>query len=78
VESEKAINAMLRQLQPHLSKGTDKSFVISQFLAMLKDFESADTEEKEQACGYCERVMEILNIESSDGLLNEWLYGFDP
>ena len=52
--------------------------MLSEFLEMLTAFEHEDTEEKEQACTYCERVMEILGIDSSDGALNTWLYGFDP
>ncbi len=27
---------------------------------------------------YIETIMDILGIESSDGLLNQWRYGFDP
>ena len=52
--------------------------MLSEFLEMLKAFKHEDTEEREQACTYCERVMGILGIASSDGALNSWLYGFDP
>jgi hypothetical protein len=76
--SESAVNAMLGRLRSGLSRSPRKAYVLSEFLEMLKAFESADTEEREQACSYCERVMEILSIESSDGALNTWLYGFDP
>jgi hypothetical protein len=40
--------------------------------------ESQDTEEREAVCAYCERIMDALEIESSEGILNNWLYGFDP
>jgi hypothetical protein len=76
--AEKAVNEMLDRLSAGLHQTPQKSFVISEFLRMLKAFESEDTEEREQACSYCERVMEIVGIESSDGALNTWLYGFDP
>ena len=76
--SESAVNAMLDRLRSGLSRSPQKAYVLSEFLEMLKAFESEDTEEREQACSYCERVMEILSIESSDGALNTWLYGFDP
>src|SRR3954465_6606584 len=76
--AEDAVNAMLERLQAGLSCSPQKSYVLSEFLEMLKAFERADTEEREQACSYCERVMEILSIGSSDGALNTWLYGFDP
>jgi hypothetical protein len=69
---------MLDPLAIGLPEAPRKSYVLSEFLEMLKAFEHEDTEEREQACTYCERVMNVLGIESSDGLLNTWLYGFDP
>ncbi len=69
---------MLELLLAGLRDSPQKSFVLSHFLQMLKNFEYVDSEEREQACAYCEQVMNILQIKSSDGLLNKWLYGFDP
>jgi hypothetical protein len=76
--AEGAVNTMLGRLQVGLLPSPYKSYVLSEFLEMLKSFENDDTEEREQACSYCERVMDLLGIESSDGMLNTWLYGFDP
>jgi hypothetical protein len=76
--AELAINKMLDRLKSGLPRSPQKSYVLSEFLEMLKAFESDDTEEREKACTYCERVMDLLGIESSDGVLNTWLYGFDP
>jgi hypothetical protein len=76
--AERTVNAMLDRVAAGLAHSPRKSYVLSEFLEMLKAFEHGDTEEREQACTYCERVMEILGIESSDGALNAWLYGFDP
>ncbi len=76
--AEQTVNTMLDRLQPALRASSLNSAVIAQFMEMLKHFEGDDTEEREQACGYCERVMVILQIESLDGTLNTWLYGFDP
>lgn len=78
LNAEGAVNAMLDRLSVGLPASPRKSYVLSEFLEMLKGFEDEDTEEREQACTYCERVMQILGIESSDGALNTWLYGFDP
>ena len=36
-----------------------------------------DTEDREQICLYFENIMDIIELESSGGALNEWLYGFD-
>ena len=56
----------------------------SQILAILKDHlggidrESLDTEDAEHVAGLFEQMLEGLGIQSSDGILNSWLYGFDP
>jgi Domain of unknown function (DUF4844) len=76
--AELAINNMLDRLRSGLPRSPQKAYVLSEFLEMLKAFEGGDTEEREKACTYCERVMDLLGIESSDGVLNAWLYGFDP
>jgi hypothetical protein len=37
-----------------------------------------DTSDKEMVCTYYQKLMDMVNLESSKGLLNSWLYGFDP
>ena len=46
----------------------------------LKSFNNfhLDTEDKERLCLYIEELMDIVDLESSDGLLNTFVYGFDP
>ena len=39
---------------------------------------SLDTDEKERVCLYFEELMDIIGMESSEGLLNHFMYGFDP
>ena len=39
---------------------------------------SLDTEDMERVCSYFEELMDIVDLESSDGLLNNFMYGFDP
>lgn len=34
-----------------------------------------DTEDRERVCGYFEELMDIVGLESSDGLLKNFLYG---
>lgn len=36
-----------------------------------------DTEERERICHYYEELMDIVGLESSDGHLNNFMYGFD-
>lgn len=52
--------------------------MLAQIKATLPELESDDSEDKEPALTYVEELMEICGVDSSDGLLNEWLYGFDP
>ncbi|UOF14843.1 DUF4844 domain-containing protein [Lysobacter capsici] len=37
-----------------------------------------DTEDAERVAECFEMAMDCLGIESSEGMLNRWLYGFDP
>jgi hypothetical protein len=37
-----------------------------------------DTEDGERICLYFEELMDIVGLESSDGLLTDFMYGFDP
>lgn len=37
-----------------------------------------DSEDQDQFCSSIEALMDIVGLESSDGLLNTWRYGFDP
>jgi Domain of unknown function (DUF4844) len=76
--AERAVDRMLDRIIVGLSRSPTKAFVLSEFQAMLDRFDSAESEEREEICHYCERVMSLLGIERSDGLLNRWLYGFNP
>jgi hypothetical protein len=78
LDAERVVNAMLDCLNERSANALRKSYILALFLEMLKYFDSADTEEREQACYYCELVMSILHIESSDGALNKWLYDSGP
>lgn len=78
VESEARINALLDRLIEGVEKQPQKSYVLSEFAVTLKQFEGADTEEQDRVGEYLERIMDILHIESSDGLINNWRYGFNP
>jgi hypothetical protein len=78
VEAELSVNTLLERLMPVLRAPADKTFVLQEFRLTLDSFTQSDTEERERLCGYLEEIMDIAGIESSDGLLNGWLYGFDP
>ena len=78
VDAENKVNALLDRLLASLKPDSRKSFVLDEFKAALARFTQTDTEERERFCSYLEQTMDITGIESSDGLLNSWMYGFDP
>lgn len=62
-------------------ESTDKKYqtAIKQGLDRItKDNLYLDTEDRERVCTYFEELMDIVGLESSDGHLNMFMYGFDP
>ncbi|WP_348709667.1 DUF4844 domain-containing protein [Tenacibaculum sp. 190524A05c] len=41
-------------------------------------YNKLDTEDRERICTYIEEIMDIVQLESSNGQLNKFMYGFDP
>ena len=72
------LNELLDRLVAAIAAHPTKAFVLSEFRRTLTKFDSADSEERDQLLAYLERIMDIVGMESSDGLLNNWRYGFDP
>lgn len=61
--------------------GSDGVFreVMSSTIEKIEGNETGlDTEGKEAICLYFEKMMDAVELESSGGILNTWLYGFDP
>jgi hypothetical protein len=62
-------------------KATDKEYQakIKIGLQRFNDvYIKLDTEDRERVCLYFEELMDIVGLESSNGQLNEFVYGFDP
>ena len=55
-----------------------KAFVLDEIGTTLPSFEALASEDKDRALEYVEQVMDAVGLDSSDGLLNRWRYGFDP
>jgi hypothetical protein len=70
-----AFSQLVDILLANLVRHPSKKFVLQQFKLALSKFSSADTEDRERAASYCEKIMDVVGIESSDGVLNRWLYG---
>ena len=62
-------------------KPTDKKYQekigigLSMFVEIYLEL---DTEDRERVCTYIEELMDIVELESSNGQLNKFMYGFDP
>lgn len=54
----------------------DLQLIIETGLNRFNEF-NLDTEDRERLCMYYEEIMDIINLESSNGIINRWLYGFD-
>ena len=67
------INNLAESLIQTLPNAPHKKTVLDAFEDHLDDFFDYDTEEREQAGRYCEAIMDILGIESSDGVLDSML-----
>jgi hypothetical protein len=73
--AERQLNSLIDRLQEGLPSNPSKKFVLAEFAKTMAEFEPVDTEDREQFLRYLEEIMDILGIESSDGLLNRWMYG---
>jgi len=76
--SERArLEAVLNELLDRVSSGVSthprKKWVLDQFRSSLERVMLEDTEARERFGIYLEQVMDILNIQSSDGLLSAYL-----
>ncbi|PKG73468.1 DUF4844 domain-containing protein [Shewanella sp. GutCb] len=78
ISAEVIVNDLTSRIILGIVEKPTKDYVLSQFKLTLGQFGSFDSEDADRALRYMERIMDILGIESSDGLFNEWRYGFEP
>ncbi len=78
VRLQALINALAARLQFLVNEPHPKPALMAAFEAAYQDFSLLETEDRERCLGYFEELMDIFGVESSDGLLNRLLYGFDP
>ena len=69
----KIFNEMLDSLIAGVTINQSKLWVMSQFQPALEAVQVEDTEGREHFGSHIEQIMDILNIESSDGLLSFYL-----
>ena len=69
----KLLDSILDTLINSLLQNPSKLWVMETFLPVLEIMQMQDTEAKEHFGDHLEIIMDILNIESSDGLLSYYL-----
>ena len=72
---EAALDGLLERLLAGIERHPTKFFVMKQFQQTLEGFETEDTEAREHFGVALEEIMDILGIESSDGVLRFYLGG---
>jgi hypothetical protein len=71
----KNLDGLVDRLLVGIEKNPTKRWVLEQFQPSLEAVESEDTEGREHFGTEIETIMEILGIDSSDGLLSHYLGG---
>jgi hypothetical protein len=80
-ESQSALSNLLNDCVDDFIKGAKKNISDSEYQDLMKknlkkfDVYNLDTEDREYICGYFEKIMDAIELESSGGVLNQWLYG---
>jgi len=69
------LNGLVDRLLDGIEKNPTKLWVLEQFQTSLEVVESEDTEGRDHFGTAIEMIMEILDIDSSDGLLSHYLGG---
>jgi hypothetical protein len=62
-------------------KATDKDYQEKIKIGLQRFYDvyiDLDTEDRGRICYYFEELMDIVGLESSNGQLNKFVYGFDP
>lgn len=67
------INKLLVSLIKDLSSNPTKMWVMQQFCMVLQEVEEEDTEVRDHFAEHMEKIMDILEIESSDDVLGFYL-----
>lgn len=71
------VNQLARSLRKLPPSRQTKPVVLGMFKPVMKKFEATEGADQDRFVGYLEELMDIFGIESSDGLLSKWRYGYD-
>ncbi len=69
------LDSLLKRMSRHQERFQTKNAVLDQFRIVLKACRKASPADKDRICGWLEKVLEIQGIESSEGMLENWVNG---
>lgn len=74
--AQTAVDSTIQSLITELPARPQRSTVLRTMKATLANFDTTESEERDQVLVYLSEVMEICGVESSAELFNVWRYGF--
>lgn len=77
-KAEKIINGALNELIAASEKGVSEEKFWAILESAARHLSKMDSEENDRGLTYMEEIMDIYEIKSSGGRLNDWRYGFNP
>ena len=76
IQAESIINKLINRLISASNKRANVGFLWQKMESASRELSELDSEELDRGFSYFESIMDIYSIESSEGRLNEWRYGF--
>lgn len=76
LRAQEAVDSTIRILIAELPEHLRRSTVLRAMKATLANFDTPESEERDQLLVYLTKVMQICGVDSSDELFNVWRYGF--
>lgn len=76
LKAQKAVDSTIQALITQLPEHPQRSTVLRAMKATLANFDTPESEERDQVLVYLTRVMEVCGVDSSAELFNVWRYGF--
>lgn len=76
LRAQEAVDSTIRFLIAELPEQPHRSTVLRAMKTTLANFDTAESEERDQVLVYLTKVMQICGVHSSAELFNVWRYGF--
>lgn len=74
--AQASVDAAIQSLIDELPMRPQRSTALRTLKVSLADFDTSESEERDQLLAYLTKVMHICGVESSSELFNVWRYGF--